>query len=82
MPLMPLSVSQLGERAMQLPGTCRYSGCMRGIVKGTSSERLRELGVGLCRVTVFLYRAGLNILARTSGREAFLSGGHAYCWFA
>jgi hypothetical protein len=75
---VPLSVEtygRMGAPAMKLLNTLADTAAAAGVViKGDFVRNtLRELSVGLCKGNGLMYRAGLKILARTSGC-AFLSG--------
>ena len=74
-PLSVESYGRLGAPAMQLLNDLADTAAASGVVvKGDFVRNtLRELSVGLCKGNGIMYRAGLKILARTSGR-AFLSG--------
>jgi hypothetical protein len=74
-PLSVESYGRMGVPAMQLLNTLADTAAASGVVvKGDFVRNtLRELSVGLCKGNGILYRAGLKILARASGR-AFLSG--------
>ena len=78
---VPLSIEtygRLGEPAMKLLNTLADTAAAGGVVVKGDFVRsaLRELSTGLCKGNGIVYRAGLKILARASGR-AFLSGADA-----
>jgi len=74
-PLSVESYERMGEPAMQLLNTLSATAAASGKVLKSDFVRnaLCELSVGLCKGNSIMYRAGLMILARTSGK-AFLSG--------
>ena len=75
MPLSVESYGRIGEPAMQLLNTLAEMASASGSVdKGDFvGSALRELSVSLCRGNGVMYRAGLKVQARCSGR-AFMSG--------
>lgn len=74
-PLSVESYGRMGAPALELLNTLATSASASGtVVKGDFvGTALRELSVGLCKGNGIMYRAGLMVLARCSGR-AFMSG--------